>query len=291
MSAGSGLSGTTSGRISGETVTRRVRFEPGSIDPSARLDVIELGDLQVRCIVGVYPSEKSTPQPLEVSLALHLDTRAAARNESLRHTVDYARLAGELRFLLEHCRFRLLETAAHALARYVLAPPLPEAPRARVLAVDVTLRKPRALGGEGVPRLTVHRRAVDEEYEVETQDFGEVDVVHEHPGCGIYRLRVAPGRSIPTHLHRRMEESELVLGSGLLLQRQPVRAGSAFVWPHGLPHRYDNPTSQWQTILCVDRPSFDPADEVEVDEPKSGLQTLEGSDYYPRESTVEETPW
>ena len=30
------------------------------------------------------------------------------------------------------------------------------------------------------------------------------------------------------------------------------------------PHRYDNPTERWQTVLCVDSPRFLPDDEVEV---------------------------
>lgn len=258
---------------------------PASSRALSQLDKIELSNIPVRCIVGLYPSEALVPQLLEVSITLYLNTReAASDDEGLRNTVDYARLSGELRFLLEHSRFKLLETAAHALARYILAPPLPEIPRATVDAVAVSLRKPQALAGWGVPTLTVTRFAAEERYEVETQPFGEVDIIHEHPGCGIYRLRVAPGKSIPTHVHRHMHESELVLSPGLLLQNQPVLPGAAFVWPHDLPHRYDNPTTSWQTILCIDRPAFDPADEIQVPEPEGGLARVDGQSYYPRET-------
>lgn len=244
------------------------------------LDVIELSGLVVDCIVGVYPRERDRPQPLAVDLALYLDTRPAAHGGGLKATVDYARLSGELRFLLESARFLLLETAADALARYVLAPPTGDAPHAQVEAVSLTLRKPEALSGVQ-PSLTVFRRRDEVDLEVEHKPFGEVDVVHVSQGCGIYRLRVAPGRSIPTHVHRVMDERELVLGDGLLLQAKPVAAGTGISWPKELPHRYDNPTSVEQTILCVDRPPFLPSDEIEVDEPEGGLVMPATTSYYP----------
>lgn len=252
------------------------------LGPDGRpLDVIELRGLVVDCIVGVYPSERGTPQPLEVDLALFLDTREAAHGGGLRSTVDYARLTGELRFLLESARFRLLETAADALARYVLAPPTDDAPHAVIEAVSLTLRKPRALTGGVLPSLTVFRQRDEVTLEVEHKPFGRVDVVHVSPGCGIYRLRVKAGASIPTHEHRVMEERELVLGDGLLLQGRKVAPGTGITWPKRLPHRYDNPTSGELTVLCVDRPAFIPSDEVEVSEPAGGLELPDTTSYYP----------
>lgn len=245
------------------------------------LDVMTLSGLVVDCIVGVYPHERDEPQPLHLDLELSLDTRPAARGGGLRATVDYARLCGELRFLLESARFLLLETAADALCRYVLAPPTADAPHADIEAVTLTLKKPQALAGGVVPSLTVHRHKDEVQLEVEHKPFGQVDVVHVSPGCGIYRLRIAPGRSIPTHEHRVMEERELVLGDGLLLQGERVPAGAGVTWPKGLPHRYDNPTDGEQTVLCVDRPAFLPDDEVEVEEPEGGLVLPPLLSYYP----------
>lgn len=250
------------------------------------LDVLELAGMRVHCIVGLYPAEIVSPQPLEVSLALHLDTSQAAVEDDLTRTVDYAQLAGELRFVLENGRFRLLETAAQAVARYVLLPPSADVPRPRVDAVDVRLRKPEAMkrAEDGVPSLHVRRYAADQVYPVEDRPFGQVDVVHERPGCGIYRLRIAPGRAIETHVHRRMEEAELVVGPGLLVQGRPVRAGTAFRWPRDFPHRYENRSAVEQSVICIDRPAFDPSDEVEVPAPAGGLEPLSGAAYYPREA-------
>jgi FolB domain-containing protein len=251
------------------------------------LDVIELRHLRVRCVVGVYPAERGTPQPLDMDVALYLDTRKAAVAGSLRDTVDYARLAGELRFLLESADFRLLETAAEALCRYVLAPPTGDTARAQVRAVTLRLSKPEALGTAGLASLRVHRAADEYQLEREDKPFGRVDIVFQDEHVGIYRLRIAPGRSILTHEHRLMEESELVLGGGLLLQGQPVQAGTGLRWPKHFPHRYDNPQEVEQTVLCVDRPAFIPSDEVEVSEPVGGLAPVKGRAYYPAASGSE----
>lgn len=248
------------------------------------LDTIEIRALHVNCIVGVYPGERRVPQPLEVDLALHLDTRRAGQGGSLRDTVDYARLSGELRFLLESCQFLLLETAADALCRYVLAPPTRDVERAPIEAVSLRLTKPHALD-EAVPSLTVRRTAAEVSLPVEDKPFGQVDVVHQSASCGVYRLRVAPGRSIATHVHQVMDEAEMVLGSELLLQGKRVAPGLAFRWARGVAHRYDNPSSIEQTILCVDRPRFLPEDEREVPAPPGGLQPVTGVSYYPPEAT------
>lgn len=254
--------------------------------PPAPLDVLSIRDLEVRCIVGLYARERDLPQPLIVDVDLWLDTRAAARSEALTATVDYGRLAGELRFLLESSHFRLLETAAEALARWLLAPPSAERPRPRVERARVRLTKPEALGGGARASLAIVRDAADVTLEQEEKPFGVVDIIHVGRDCGIYRLRIAPGRAIPTHVHQVMDEHELVLGDRLLLQRRPVAAGMAFHWPKDLPHRYDNPSDVEQTVLCVDRPPFLPHDEIEVEDPPGGLVLPPGQTYAPPASLV-----
>jgi dihydroneopterin aldolase len=266
------------------------------------LDALGVDGMVVRCILGLYPSERVRPQTIGVSLTLHVDTSAVAEQGDLSLGIDYARLAGELRFLLEACRFQTLETAAQALARYVLLPPAGDRAHPPVAAVDLRLDKPEALSSElggGTPSLSIRRYADAQRYETEQNPWGAVDVVHElrapatgdaspalatgDGSYGIYRLRIAPRSAIPTHVHRRMHESELVLGSSLLLQGQRVAPGLAFAWPHAHPHRWENASDEEQSILCVDRPGFDPDDEVEVATPSEGLAPIEAARYYPAE--------
>jgi dihydroneopterin aldolase len=236
----------------------------------AAMDKLSLTGLRVDCIVGVYPPERNTPQPLGLDLTLHLDTRPAAEDARLRDTVDYARLWGEIRFLLQASRFLLLESAAEAVARYILAPPTADAPRAQVQAASVRLSKPQALAGAGLPVLEIERSVGDFSVALEARPFGSVDVIFVTKGCSIRRLRLAPGACIDAHEHRRTDESELVLGDGLLLQGEPVAAGTARRWPHGYVHRYENPTAIEQSVLCVARPSFIADDHIPASPPPAG---------------------
>lgn len=229
-------------------------------------DIIRIEGLRVDCVVGVNPHEREQTQPLVLDVELTLSTEAAAVHERLRESVDYAAISSQLTFLLQSSRFRLLETAAHVLARYLLAPPAPGERRAAVDSLRLRLTKPDALKGNGIPSLEIARDASWVKLTHEEKPFGTVDVIEETAEVGIYRLNVQPGGGIPLHVHKVMREAEMVLGEGLLCQGNEVAAGSVFRWEKDAAHRYDNPTERWQTVLCVDSPRFIPSDEVEVSE-------------------------
>jgi dihydroneopterin aldolase len=227
------------------------------------------------CIVGLFDFERNTPQPVELDVTLHFDTRSAAKQGKLTNTVDYSRLLGELRFILVAGRFRLLESAAEAVAAWLLMPPSQDVPRPQVERVDVCLSKLVALSGAAVPTLEIQRARADFSMVTETKSFGLVDIVFETKECGVYRERITPRTILPTHVHQHLDESELVLGDGLLLQGQPAIPGVAHTWPRGFPHRYENVTDVEQSFLCIDRPAFIPTDEVEVDVPVDKLTRTE----------------
>jgi dihydroneopterin aldolase len=231
----------------------------------SKADVIALEGLVVDCVVGLYPHERDTPQPLRVDLYLEVATRKAAELERLRETVDYAAVAAQVAFLLTTCRFQMLETAAHALSRFLLAPAALGERRACVEALRLRLTKPAIFAGHAVPYLEIRRDASDVTLETEQTRFGRVDIVYETSDAGIYRLNVAPRAAIPLHMHKSMRESEMVLSEGLYCQGKPVAPGTVHHWPQGAAHRYDNPTDRYQTILCVDAPRFIADDEIDVD--------------------------
>jgi dihydroneopterin aldolase len=115
-------------------------------------DVLEIVALPIRCMIGIHPHERQTPQDLIVSLRLHIDVSAAADRADLTATVDYSRLAAEVTFLVQRGRFLLIESAAVAIATAVLHG------QPRVNLVEVIVEKPGALGGQGFPRLHLRRR-------------------------------------------------------------------------------------------------------------------------------------
>jgi len=97
---------------------------------------------------------------------------------------------------------------------------------------------------------------------VENKIWGSVIIIYQNALSGLYQLQIAPQASIPLHLHRVLNESELILTSGLLLQHQPVAAGTAIHWEKEFAHVYENSSEVEQKILCIDVPIFVPEDEV-----------------------------
>ena len=239
-------------------------------------DVISVEGLELDCVVGLYAKERNRLQPLRLDVELECDTERAAVSEKISETIDYEALVSQVAFLLQSCRFQLLETAAHVLARYLLASPAPGEKRCQVDAARLRLSKPGALYGRAIPTVQIQRSAPWARLATEAKSFGTVDIVHETREAGIYRLNLAPGRDIPLHMHRRLQESEMVLGDGLLCQGEPARRGSVRRWPHGVPHTYSNPTDRHQTILCVDSPPFLEEDEIVVEGTPAPIQPEPG---------------
>lgn len=152
-------------------------------------DVLRVVDVDVDCVIGIHPEERAATQPLRVSLSFVLDTRRAALEENLAVSVDYARVVGEVGFVLQHGQFHLIETAAEVVCRSVLSG------LEHLDEMELTLVKPRALGGNGHPSLTVHR-ARDAASSLWTFGFGVVDVVWNVRGLGLYRLKLRGGAGV-----------------------------------------------------------------------------------------------
>lgn len=228
-------------------------------------DVIEVNDLHVDCVVGVYPPERDRPQQVTVQLTLELDASPAAASDRLLDTFDYAALCDEASFILTHGRYRLLEAAGGALLAHLLCPPLPAQGRPAIERATVRMTKPHILDGRAIPSVQMTRSATPDGHRVEHKSFGQVQVLHETPRTGLYRLDVVPEANIPWHVHRRMSEAEMILTDSLLCRDAPVGRGHVQRWPLNEPHSYENRSSQTQAILCIDRPPFDPQDEIEFD--------------------------
>ncbi len=206
---------------------------------SGGADVLEVQGVTVDCIIGVYPEERLTPQPLVVSLRLPLDTRRAAHADDLEFAVDYARLISEVRFVLEQGQFNLIETAAEVIAATVLAAV------DAIAEVTVTVDKPRALAGNGAPRLSI-TRSRDSSQSTWTFPFGTVEVLRKDRGLGLYRLRLRPQGAV-----------RLTRGVGddgahgvVVFAADEARAGVAL----GEIRRLDNSANRARTWLIASRP-------------------------------------
>jgi dihydroneopterin aldolase len=90
---------------------------------------------------GYYDHELSEPQPFEVDVELVLNLQPAGVDDDLEQTVDYARVYGVVRQIVESTSFRLLEALAEAISHEILAV-------SDVREVGIRVRKPKVqLGG------------------------------------------------------------------------------------------------------------------------------------------------
>ncbi len=98
-----------------------------------------LKNLRIDCVIGVYPHERSDPQPLFLDVEVDYDFAPAAATDELTRALDYDRIAAGLAAVAEEGRFALLETFAEASAAFCLRT-FPA-----VTAVRLEIRKPRAV--------------------------------------------------------------------------------------------------------------------------------------------------
>ena len=102
------------------------------------MDKIHIRDLQVRCVVGIYPEERTAKQDVIINVTLHADYRAACLSDRIEDTVDYKQVKKRIVEMAEASDFFLVERLAESIASLCLDDP-------RVSRADVTVDKPGAL--------------------------------------------------------------------------------------------------------------------------------------------------
>ena len=217
------------------------------------LDIVAVEDIEIDTIIGIYPPERTKPQRLRLNVAAYLTPKQAG-TPRLTGSIDYARLTGDLLFILEHAHFELLESALEALATHCLGAPTADTPRAQVERVKLTLEKPFALGGHGVPKLTIEREMAGS---VIMRD--DLQVIFEGEGCGIYRFVVAPGAKVATVVPAKAVMHDFMLGPGLVANGEKLARGEMHTIDGGFGVVYENPTATVQTVLRISRPAERPS--------------------------------
>jgi dihydroneopterin aldolase len=102
---------------------------------------------------GYYAHEQLVPQPFEVDVELVLDLQPAGLDDDLEKSVDYGKVYGAVRQIVESTSYRLLEALAEAISHELLAD-------FDVTEVTVRVRKPKVqLGGPlDYAGVEIHRR-------------------------------------------------------------------------------------------------------------------------------------
>ena len=102
------------------------------------MDQIHITDLQLRCIIGVYPEERGEKQDVCLNITMFADLRKAGASDNLHDSVDYKAVKQAVRRMVEESQFLLVEKLAAEIAKIALGFP-------GVEKVRVRLDKPGAL--------------------------------------------------------------------------------------------------------------------------------------------------
>ena len=93
---------------------------------------LRLNGIDVDCVIGERPDERTRLQTLRVDVELEIPD-VAAETDSLADTVDYAALTERIRAALASAKCRMIERAAKVVRAVCLAEPLVCAAKVRVV--------------------------------------------------------------------------------------------------------------------------------------------------------------
>ncbi len=102
------------------------------------MDKIYIRDLALRCIIGLYPEERTKLQDVIINITMETDLRKAGQSDDLNDTVDYKSVKLAVLDLVEKSKFQLIESLAERIAEICLLAD-------GVQLATVTIDKPGAL--------------------------------------------------------------------------------------------------------------------------------------------------
>lgn len=119
----------------------------------ADLQIIRIDDAKALVRVGVPDPERASPQEVRISVTMALaDPPVFAQHDRIGATVDYVQIIQFIRDDLGEPA-HLIETLADRVAGHCLSL------SSRAIWVDVTVKKPSVLSGDGMVAVSIRREA------------------------------------------------------------------------------------------------------------------------------------
>lgn len=103
------------------------------------MDTIFIKNIKVDAIIGVYPDERTTKQPLNIDIEMLYDAQQAIASDNLAHALDYHKIYSEMIEYISRSSFQLIEALAGSVSEKILRY------HHKVVEVKVTVSKPNAL--------------------------------------------------------------------------------------------------------------------------------------------------
>ncbi|MFT7484896.1 MAG: D-erythro-7,8-dihydroneopterin triphosphate epimerase [Candidatus Paceibacteria bacterium] len=120
------------------------------------MDKIHIEDLHLRCIIGIYPEERTKKQDVLIQITIHADLSSAGASDRVEDTVDYKAIKNGVVEFVEGSECMLLERLAQEIATLCLQDP-------GVVQVDVRADKPGALRYAKTVGVEISRTKKDQE--------------------------------------------------------------------------------------------------------------------------------
>jgi dihydroneopterin aldolase len=181
-------------------------------------------------MLGLLEWEQREVQTLDVELHLGLSLDGAAGGD-LGRSVNYASSVDQVQFIAQQGRWLLLESMSSAMARLLLAAPLPFERRAQVSEVIVRLSKPEVFKGRAVPSIEIRRNI---EWARTTQTklrAAEMTILQETRETGAYRIHLHSGQQwpVPTGMAIQVLAGRVVNGHDTLLPGASIARSTSTV--------------------------------------------------------------
>lgn len=109
----------------------------GTANPNSKSYIV-IADLEVECIIGIYPHERATPQKLRFDVRLDLDIGEAAAVDDIGSTTDYDDIAHIVSNCAINGRYQLVETCVTNIVDQI------KRSHPQLHAVSVIAKKPAA---------------------------------------------------------------------------------------------------------------------------------------------------
>ena len=129
------------------------------------MDLININELAVDCIIGINPSERTRTQQLIISAKLGVDLTCCAGTQNLNDTVNYADVCEELKALAINLKAGLLEVLADKMCNLIFYK------HQKVRTIELTLLKPEAVQNAQGVGISIER--IRSNYVEERLDYTE----------------------------------------------------------------------------------------------------------------------
>lgn len=107
--------------------------------------------LVVRCIIGINPWERATPQDLVINLCVEMDASRCINSEAMGDGLDYRHLSDVVVTTASEGKFQLIETLAWHILNNLLG-------HFYISWASIKISKPKALDGNGIAFVEMERR-------------------------------------------------------------------------------------------------------------------------------------